>query len=190
MKLKGMHHPQKQKLVGVRTIQDLNLIPQVLDKARLKKCSHLSQILERLVYTGERPHLLIGQGNWSVINRRATKKGKKGQPVASLTQLAWVLDGSDNRESPTEKTTMCAHLIAPEENLDRLIKEHFDIDLLGVQPRRPRTESEGKALKTLESTTRRMEDGRFETGLLWRNKDEPTPDNLKSRTVDPRPQQN
>ncbi|CAG9574696.1 unnamed protein product [Danaus chrysippus] len=69
---------------------------------------------------------------------------------------------------------------APEENLDRLIKKHFAIESFGVQPRRPTTDAEGKARQILESTTKQLRDGRFETGLLWRNEDEPTPDNLRS----------
>ncbi|CAG9583357.1 unnamed protein product [Danaus chrysippus] len=44
MRIKGLHHPRTQRLVGVRTIEGLNLTPQILDEARLRECSHLSRM--------------------------------------------------------------------------------------------------------------------------------------------------
>ncbi|XP_072931828.1 uncharacterized protein [Epargyreus clarus] len=179
VRLKGMHQTKKRTISGARTIDDINLTPQRLEIRRIEECAHLKPMSKQLYYEEESPKLLIGQDNWELIVSRATRKGKRGQPVASLTYLGWVLHGSDGGASRPVNFVTCAHVSSKEENLEKVIKEHFAVESLGIQPRRPTTDIEERALAILEETTKRLDNGRFETGLLWRNKEAKMPDNYK-----------
>ncbi|XP_072934977.1 uncharacterized protein [Epargyreus clarus] len=179
VRLKGMHQIKKRTISGARTIDDLNLTPQKLEIRRIEECAHLKPMSKQLYYEEESPKLLIGQDNWELIVSRATRKGKRGQPVASLTYLGWVLHGSDGAASRPVNFVTCAHVSSKEEDLEKVIKEHFAVESLGIQPRRPTTDIEERALAFLEETTKRLDNGRFETGLLWKNKEGKMPDNYK-----------
>ncbi|XP_072946136.1 uncharacterized protein [Epargyreus clarus] len=179
VRLKGMHQIKKRTISGARTIDDINLTPQRLEIRRIEECAHLKPMSKQLYYEEESPKLLIGQDNWELIVSRATRKGKRGQPVASLTYLGWVLHGSDGAASRPVNFVTCAHVSSKEEDLEKVIKEHFAVESLGIQPRRPTTDIEERALAILEETTKRLDTGRFETGLLWRNKEGKMPDNYK-----------
>lgn len=74
----------------------------------------------------------------------------------------------------------CAHVSVRNTAMDELIKEHFAIESLGVLPRKPSTDSDERALQILKNNTRRLENGRFETALLWKNDEETMPDNYDS----------
>ncbi|XP_072948442.1 uncharacterized protein [Epargyreus clarus] len=179
VRLKGMHQTKKRTISGARAIDDINLTPQRLEIRRIEECAHLKPISKQLYYEEESPKLLIGQDNWELIVSRATRKGKRSQPVASLTYLGWVLHGSDGAASRPVNFVTCAHVFSKEEDLEKIIKEHFAVESLGIQPRRPTTDIEERALAILEETTKRLDNGRFETDLLWRNKEGKMPDNYK-----------
>ncbi|KAJ8715770.1 hypothetical protein PYW07_010252 [Mythimna separata] len=179
--VKGIHQGRRKTLKRVRTVDNLKLAPQFLEKKRIEDCPHLKKIADSLHYEGESPQLLIGQDNWELIVTREVRRGRPGQPVASRTGLGWVLHGLDTGGiRPVHFANRCLHASEVEEEMHRTIKEHFAIEALGVQARRPTTDAEGKALAILEKTCRRLEDGRFEAGLLWRKEDEVMPDNYAS----------
>ncbi|XP_072946158.1 uncharacterized protein [Epargyreus clarus] len=179
VRVKGMHQTKKRTISGARTIDEINLTPQRLEIRRIEECAHLKPMSKQLYYEEESPKLLIGQDNWELIVSRATRKGKRSQPVASLTYLGWVLHGSDGAASRPVNFVTCAHVSSKEENLEKVIKEHVAVESLGIQPRRPTTDIEERALAILEETTKRLDNGRFETGLLWKNKEGKMPDNYK-----------
>lgn len=180
MKVRGLHQGKQRKIVGARTIDALRLTPQRIDKSRLEECTHLQKLMSRLHYEEESPRLLIGQDNWELIVSRATRKGKHSQPAASLTHLGWVLHGLDGGAAGRTSYLTCAHVSERDGEMDELIKRHFAIESLGVQPRRPSTDAEERAVQIMKKSTRRLEDGRFETGLLWKNEQEVMPDNYES----------
>lgn len=181
VEIRGIHQEEKKSLDRVRTIDELNLAPQFIDKARIEECSHLKNMTSVLYYEFEPPRLLIGQDNWELIISQEIKRGKPGQPVASLTGLGWVLHGFDNKGAkPVHFINKCMHMKTMEEEIHDTIKEHFAIESLGVQPRRPTTDSEGRALAILNKTCRRREDGRFQVGLLWKNENDQLPESYKS----------
>lgn len=182
MKIRGIHQSAKRNIIGARTIDNLRLTPQKMEKKRIEECAHLFKLADQLWHEEEPPKLLIGQDNWELIVSRSTRKGKTNDPVASFTHLGWVLHGCDGGASRPVNFVTCAHtsMTTREEDMEQLIKDHFAIESLGVQPRRPSTDAEGKALQILQKTTRRLEDGRFETGLLWKDEQENMPDNYES----------
>ncbi|XP_063636132.1 uncharacterized protein LOC134806742 [Cydia splendana] len=57
------------------------------------------------------------------------------------------------------------------------MKKYFALESLSIEPRRPSSDPEQQALRILEEKSRRLPDGRFETGLLWRNQEERIPNN-------------
>ncbi|XP_047522967.1 uncharacterized protein LOC125061535 [Pieris napi] len=178
IELKGIKESEKSTLKRARTIKELKLTPQFVDKSRLKKCHHLRGLLQDVCYEAEAPKLLIGQDNWEYIVSLQIRRGKPGQPVASRTKLGWVLHGSDSSGvSPINYVNTCAHASVVEDKIDQLVREHFTIESLGVQPKKPSTDIEQRALDILERTSRQLEDGRYEVGLLWKKEDVCLPNN-------------
>lgn len=179
LKIKGAHRREKRSIV-VRTIDDLKLSEQGIEKDTVENCPHLKAIEKQLLYTAERPKLLIGQDNWGLIVTRRLKKGRSADPVASLTSLGWVLHGS---EAGSNATVNFIHHGKPsseeEEDIEEVVREHFQLESLGIQNRLPTNDSDRRALEILEKTTRRLASGRFESGLLWRKEDETLPNNYK-----------
>ncbi|CAK1549334.1 unnamed protein product [Leptosia nina] len=181
LELRGIKQHSRGKLKEVRTVKELNLTPQHLDKRRLKRYKHLSKIIDDVYYEAEKPMLLIGQDNWEYIVSLQVRRGKRGQPVASRTRLGWVLHGNDsNHMSPGNYVNTCAHLNTVEEELDHLVKEHFTIESLGIHPKRPSTDMEEQATRILHETSRRLENGRFEVGLLWKQDNMQLPNNYET----------
>ncbi|XP_048483435.1 uncharacterized protein LOC125489902 [Plutella xylostella] len=161
------------------TIGQLNLATQAVYKEDLENCPHLACIADQLTYDRERPSLLIGQDNWHLIVSRELKAGKTTKPVASLTKLGWVLHGCHSHEAKPVKFVNHIHSQS-EEKIETLIKEHFSLDSLGISPKRPASDPEQRALMLLDKTTKRLPEGRFECGLLWRKDDEIMPNNKES----------
>lgn len=175
--VKGVHQTKKKSLQNVRTMDNLRLTPQYLDKRKIEDCRHLQKLSQVLYYEAEPPQLLIGQDNWDFIISLETRRGKPGQPVASRTKLGWVLHGTDSSlTKPVHFINTCLHASVVEDDIHQMVKEHFSIESLGVQQRRPSTDAEGRALALLESTCRRRDDGRFEIGLLWKSEDTVMPE--------------
>ncbi|XP_047503791.1 uncharacterized protein LOC125048880 [Pieris napi] len=164
IELKGIKESEKSTLKRARTIKELKLTPQLVEKNQLKKCHHLRGLLQDVCYEAEAPKLLIGQDNWEYIVSLQIRRGKPGQPVASRTKLGWVLHGSDSSGvSPINYVNTCAHVSVVEDTI--------------VQPKKPSTDIEQRALDILERTSRQLEDGRYEVGLLWKKEDIQLPNN-------------
>lgn len=63
---------------------------------------------------------------------------------------------------------MVNHLSISESNdhLEVLIKDFYKLKSIGIKPYEPYTSQELRTINILESTTRRLSDGRYEVGLL------------------------
>lgn len=83
--------------IEARTIEKLRLSPQVITEEDLINCRHLDSIRNEVTYNNSTPKILIGQDNWHLLIASEVKRGHRNQPVASLTELGWVLHGSNNR---------------------------------------------------------------------------------------------
>ncbi|GBP61941.1 hypothetical protein EVAR_44997_1 [Eumeta japonica] len=124
--------------VSTQTIRNLKLAPQRVERATVAACSHLTDIAENLIYDAAAPCILIGQDNWGLIVSRQIKSGRANQPAASLTQLGWVLHGCCSSLSRPINTV---HHLRPSDasdiELNDIVKRHFEIESLGVAPRKP-----------------------------------------------------
>ncbi|XP_026744651.1 uncharacterized protein LOC113505985 [Trichoplusia ni] len=176
LKIKGVHRRDK-KTITVRTIDDLKLSEQRINRSTVKNCLHLKAIERQLLYDAERPKLLIGQDNWGLIVTRRLKKGKPTEPVASLTHLGWVLHGCETGSNAVVNFTHYGRATSEGEDIEEVVREHFQLESLGIQNRLPLNDSDRRALETLEKTTKRLPSGQFEAGLLWKKEGETLPNN-------------
>ncbi|GBP67850.1 hypothetical protein EVAR_86676_1 [Eumeta japonica] len=60
--------------------------------------------------------------------------------------------------------------------LNDIVKRHFEIESLGVAPRKPSHDPEERALVLLDSNSVRLPSGQFETCLLWKSDNETMPE--------------
>ncbi|XP_026733916.1 uncharacterized protein LOC113498174 [Trichoplusia ni] len=176
LKIKGVHRRDK-KTITVRTIDDLKLSEQRVNRSTVKNCLHLKTIKRQLLYDAERPKLLIGQDNWGLIVTRRLKKGKPTEPVASLTYLGWVLHGCETGSNAVVNFMHYGRATSEGEDIEEVVREHFQLESLGIQNRLPSNDSDRRALETLEKTTKRLPSGQFEAGLLWKKEGETLPNN-------------
>ncbi|XP_026731188.1 uncharacterized protein LOC113496223 [Trichoplusia ni] len=176
LKIKGVHRSDK-KTITVRTIDDLKLSEQRVNRSTVKNCLHLKAIERQLLYDAERPKLLIGQDNWGLIVTRRLKKGKPTEPVASLTHLGWVLHGCETGSNAEVNFTHYGRATSECKDIEEVVREHFQLESLGIQNRLPSNDSDRRALETLEKTTKRLPSGHFEAGLLWKKEGETLPNN-------------
>lgn len=128
IRVRGLHQRQKRMIFGARTMDDMSLAPQRLKRETIEGYAHLKSLADQLCYDEQSPKLLIGQDNWGLIAARRTRRGRRNQPVASFTQLGWVLHGLDNSNAKEVNFLTCAHVSMREEALDRQVKEHFTIE--------------------------------------------------------------
>ncbi|GBP75318.1 hypothetical protein EVAR_38381_1 [Eumeta japonica] len=117
-----------------------------------------------------RPLLLIGQDNWELITGSDVRRGKSGEPVASLTGLGWVVHGRRGRTTTNDGMIHCLA------DLELAVREHFEIESLGITQRERENAEVKRASRILNDTTRRI-GNKWETGLLWKEDDPRFPDN-------------
>ena len=96
--------------------------------------------------------------------------------MASLTPLGWVLHGSQTN-SLGQKIDFVSTMKEAEDDLENLVKSYFEMDVLCINPKRPKTDPEEKALRILEQKTEKINETRYQTGLLWKKEDVKFPDN-------------
>ncbi|XP_063371133.1 uncharacterized protein LOC134659420 [Cydia amplana] len=176
--IKNKHERDDQRITNAHTVGSLGFTTQSIGVSEIDNCAHLRGLKHKLTYRDATPQILIGQDNWELIVSREIRKGRRGQLVASRTQLGWVLHGCRTTKSKPV-AYCCAHLTraGPAENIEETMKNYFALESLAIEPRRPSSDPEQQALRILEEKSRRLPDGRFETGLLWRNETERIPNN-------------
>ncbi|XP_059058487.1 uncharacterized protein LOC131851945 [Achroia grisella] len=168
--------------VSARTMKKLLLSPQTVSRNAIEDCPHLYDIIDQLTYEEGQPTVLLGQDNWHLLLAHEVRRGNKTQPVASLTDLGWVLHGTGAARA-RQQVHRISHLVDGQENeesIERLMKEHFALESLGVTPKRSYNEEEQRALKILQEKTRPLPAGGYETALLWKRDNATPPANYDS----------
>ncbi|XP_026736747.1 uncharacterized protein LOC113500239 [Trichoplusia ni] len=175
-RLKGMNGHEER--VQARTVKNLQVSSQKVSREVVQDCKHLTDLMGHLTYDQAKPRLLIGQDNWHLLVTTRIRRGDHHQPVASLTPLGWVLHGSQTR-TMKHAIDYVSHTTeeSPEDDLEAMVKKYFEMDSLCIVPKKPTTDPEQQALRVLEKTTRRIGEGRYETGLLWKQEDISFPNN-------------
>ncbi|XP_048003936.1 uncharacterized protein LOC125240133 [Leguminivora glycinivorella] len=99
-------------------------------------------------------------------------------PVASLTRLGWGLHGPDKTTRAAVHFVGHARPKTADDEAVELMKQHFDIEALGVSKQLPRADPDQRALDILRATCEKTPgENRYRAGLLWRSDDETLPDN-------------
>ena len=156
--------------VPMRTISAMDLPTQTVPAALAAKCKHLAD-LDRVWMEDAKPQLLIGQDNWELIVGGDLKRGKSGQPVASLTKLGWVVHGPIGRDIGRD-----SEYVNQVVDLNALVKNQFDLESLGIMEGKRENPAEKRAVNILDNTTRLTDRG-WEVGLLWKSDVIDLPDN-------------
>ncbi|XP_045494845.1 uncharacterized protein LOC123693694 [Colias croceus] len=177
-RVRGRHEENDYVLDNARTVHQLHAFTQSIHESDIARCNHLHDLQDDLLYENATPKLLIGQDNWELIITRKLRHGKRSQPVASKTLLGWVLHGC--RSSNKHPVLFCSHLSEAEKSpdtLENMMKKYFELESIGIEPKRQRSDPEQQALNILEKKSQRLPSGRYETGLLWRDESADTPNN-------------
>ncbi|XP_075990118.1 uncharacterized protein LOC142985756 [Anticarsia gemmatalis] len=170
---------QQYKMRNVRTVQKLMFTHQTISRSDVENCAHLKSIEDQLIYQDARPKILIGQDNWELLVALDIRTGNRDQPVATNTKLGWVLHGC--RTSRIRTVDFCGYTTSPEEDekpMEKMMKEFFDLEALGVEAKKKRNDPDERALEILNAHSRRLPEGRFETALLWKNENSIIPNNF------------
>jgi hypothetical protein len=125
--------------------------------------------------------VLLGADVFDAIVPLKIRTGPKGTPRAVRTALGWTatsrLPGSSDINTVTTYT-MKIHITTPEEDLAHQVQPWWKTESFGCKyaEETSRSVEDKKALEILESTTKHTGD-RYETGLLWKEKDVTLPNN-------------
>lgn len=171
--IKGRFCETWHTLTQVRSICDLGLSQQSV-RVSDAQYPHLAGIAEKLCYDDAKPTVLIGIDHWHLTLTQQVRRGSRVQPVAALTSLGWVLFGA--LKGKANELLNCAVInrlsVEPvDDSLEQIngqLRDYFKIDSIGISNQVYHSENDRLAIKTLEETTKRLPDGRFETGLPWR----------------------
>lgn len=164
------------ELNKVRTVQQLPLPAQTIDKVELtKKWPYLSKIKFES-FKDARPEILIGEDNALLTATRQLLHDKWNSPIASKTWLGWVISGNDGTYRSNAWSKVFHITTFSDDDLHKLVKSSFVIEDAGVNSNALRSREDERALKLMAGTTSRQGDGRWETGLLWRNDSVVLPD--------------
>ncbi|KAL0832560.1 hypothetical protein ABMA28_000762 [Loxostege sticticalis] len=149
----------KSHTLTMRTIKNIKLPPQTIPTGLISRCKHLRGLNCAEMEDAE-PLLLIGQDNWQLIVGGDIRRGKSGQPVASLTQLGWVIHVNHITE------------------LNELVKRQFELDSIGITEEKRVNYEDARATSILDSTAKLTNQG-WEVGLLWKKENVDLPDNYR-----------
>ncbi|XP_073946597.1 uncharacterized protein [Choristoneura fumiferana] len=176
--IRGKYSDDELQINNARTVASLDFATQSINERELRDCRHLEDIKNEVTCSRATPKILIGQDNWELIISQEIRRGRRDQLVASRTLLGWVLHGC--RTSQAEPVAYCcAHLTLtePANHMEKMMRDYFALESLSIEPRKQKSDPELQALEILEKTSRRLPDGRFETGLLWREREGKIPNN-------------
>lgn len=170
----------------VKTIPEFTVYSNSISKKELEKFEHLSELPIQVVK--EVPKFLIGQDNWDLIVTRELKVVDGKQPVASLTNLGWVVHEYVSNRSRAREHSNFASMIQGKSRSDcdeelqelhemhEMIKANFQLDALGISDFSRKPKLDVRAEKILKATTRRCGE-QWETGLLWKEDQVDFPNN-------------
>jgi len=95
LEARGTGESLAYQLKGVRTMANLSLPSQTVNKKTLKKWRHLRRLNVQTFNEGK-PTILIGQDNVQLILSRKIVSGPSQAPVAVWTRLGWTVCGKVN----------------------------------------------------------------------------------------------
>lgn len=167
MEITGAGGGRRFPLMNVRTVGRLELPLQTLDYVQLaKQFPHLQNLPIRS-YKNASPRLLIGLSNLQLAIPLKCREGRGNEPMATKTRLGWTIFGNMAESNVSHSFHICE--CTPDERLHNLVKEFFAVENLGITSGSlPEGVEDARAKAILQETTRKGDNGHYETGLLWR----------------------
>jgi len=146
----------------------------------LRRWPHLRRI-EFPTHKANDVTVIIGYDHPDLLDVFETRRDplRSGSPRAILTSFGWCVVGPVTGENNIDKINCNRITVSdPETTFNKLVEDFFLNDTFGTKPdvKLPIGAEEKRALNILENTTR-LNNGRYEVGLLWRADDINLPDN-------------
>ncbi|XP_055604271.1 uncharacterized protein LOC129752524 [Uranotaenia lowii] len=171
LEISGCGGGARMSLKNVRTVVNLELPTQSLDYEKLAENFPYLSKLPVQSYQNASPKLLIGLDNFHVAVSSKAREGRADQPLATKSRLGWTIFGNVGPKS-------CSSILAPqlhisecksEPDLHDYVKRFFTVESLGISTiPAAKSEDELRAVGILEETTMQLDDGHYETALLWK----------------------
>ncbi|XP_055622898.1 uncharacterized protein LOC129766398 [Toxorhynchites rutilus septentrionalis] len=170
----------KHRLTDVYTVRDLNLPPQSLSFEELCTKHDYLQGIPVDSYSNIQPRILIGMNNIRVVNPLESREGTEHEPIAAKTRLGWMVYGMCPAGSPSNAPHsfhMCHHSLEDDAELNSAVKAHFAFENLGIsKPEKLLLSTEDERSSKMMRSVTKFENGRWQTGLLWKFDDIRLPD--------------
>lgn len=163
---------KKFKLLGVRTVEDLGLPEQTINRQMLLKKYPHAKGIPLIEYCGT-PRILIGLANANLCTQIQSLEGSDFEPIVSQSRIGWSIHGPTRQPNEDSQNNVFQVRVCrkheDEEIYHRLVKEHYTVENFGVQVNNNLcSKEEERAIKLLQSLTKRIDNG-FETGLLFKS---------------------
>lgn len=172
---------KKFQLNEVRTVKELLLPYQSLDMQELSQIYPHLEGIPIDSYRNIRPRILIGLKHARVGLVLRSREGKPEDPIATKTRLGWAVYGGNGQGAIHNLVHYTFHVCVGEEQSDEKLhlamKEYFELDSVGITKKDSLLSiDDARALSLLRSLTK-LENGRYQTGLLWKYDGVRLPDN-------------
>lgn len=167
-------------LFNVRTVKNLPLHKQTINKAALIKQWPYLRTVDFEGYDNAQPELIIGETNGLLTATRQLVHDKWNMPIASKTWLGWVISGNEGKAIDISTVKIFTAHEVETDRLHELVKSSFNLDEAGVSSQKlSRSKEDERAIKLLEKYST-IKDNRWETGLLWRDEHVVLPESRKN----------
>lgn len=166
---------QKYPLINARTVKELNLPKQSISVKWLAQLEHL-KTLPLECYAQARARVLIGLDNFQLMAPLMMREGAWHEPIAVKTRIGWTLFGGNACHDQAVKCINTHEM--SNDKLHQLVNENFAMENIGIRIPEVELETHDDSLarKLLEKLTKRCDDNRYESGLLWKSDNVQLPD--------------
>ncbi|XP_058827389.1 uncharacterized protein LOC131687328 [Topomyia yanbarensis] len=184
--ISGSHNPDSRyRLSDIYTVKELKLPAQSLSVEKLSEHHTYLKGIPVDSYIDVQPRILIGINNIRVVHPLDSREGNEHEPIATKTRLGWMIYGTSLKHNTASgypsSYHVCSHSygenLSKDDDLNTAVKNYFTLESLVVaKPERTLlSTADERALKSLRSTTS-FNNGRYQTGLLWKYDDVRFPD--------------
>lgn len=160
------------RLNHVHTAVNLNLPSQSINAQNLRRnYAHLADVPLKDVSINK-PRILIGLEHAGLIASFETRAGNQDEPLASKTQLGWVVYGkhATSKDVNHRINFVCECEKTELKTLHEEVKTYFTTENLGIMPlsKTLMSKDDEQAEKIRKATMKKVDD-RYEIGLFWKH---------------------
>ncbi|XP_055622051.1 uncharacterized protein LOC129765665 [Toxorhynchites rutilus septentrionalis] len=169
VEISGANNGPRHTLTNVRTVETLQLPSQSLNYEKMVEHFPYLSGLPVKSYESAIPRILIGLDNLKLTLALKSRERRSNEPVATKTRLGWTIYGKIGSNATTH-TSLHICECSGDDTLHKLVEDFIKMENLAADSTfKPESESDQRALQILQATTTRLNNGRFETGLLWKH---------------------